>query len=275
MSLTESPDSHYCAAEENTKIHIEAADSENSITKAEARDLVRQVAYVLRSRFRIGSFGVGQDVVLSTSSGNPFIPVLFYSIVAAGGVYSGASTAFTVGELVRQVKDSEARLLLCSAEFEKNTVAAARQCGIPLDRVLVIESKQAHDWRLISVAERINVLGQNGPLLEWERITTQKELEHTTACLLYSSGTTGLPKGVEISHWNLIAACVCWMPLAQSYIDRRRQDRKPFTFSTIAHLPMAHIGGISWSSLIPFYAGGPAYWVEKYEFHSFIEYHRR
>jgi acyl-CoA synthetase (AMP-forming)/AMP-acid ligase II len=184
--------------------------------------------------------------------------------------------------------------LLCSSEFEKVTVQAAKQCGISLSRVLVIDAKQPKDWKLVSVADRSNVLDHNGPMLNWKRITDQKELKETTACLLYSSGTTGLPKGVEISHWNLIAVNVCWMPLAQRFIDKRKSENNPFVFSTIAHLPMAHIGGISWvsmhclnrmfmtfrltqcqSSLIPFYIGGSAYWVEKYEFKSFIEYHRR
>jgi long-subunit acyl-CoA synthetase (AMP-forming) len=229
----------------------------------------------LRDRYGIGARGPGQDVVVSTSSGNPFIPVLFYSIVAAGGVYSGASSALTVDELVRQVKDTDAKVMLCSPEFERHTIEAAKQCGILLDRVLIIDTKQPKDWKLISIADRSNVLSRNGPTLDWKRITNERELQDTTACLLYSSGTTGLPKGVEISHWNLIAVNVCWMPLAQRYIDRMRQEGKLFHFSTIAHLPMAHIGGISWSSLIPFYAGGTAYWVEKYEFGSFIEYHRR
>ena len=268
-------ESTYCAAKEDTKIHLEAANPDNSITKAEARDLVRRVAYVLRERYGIGANGFGQDVIISTSSGNPFIPILFYSIVAAGGVYSGASSAFTVGELVRQVKDADAKVLLCSPGFERHTVEAAKQCNISLDRILVIDSKRPKNWKLISHADRSNILSRNGPTLDWKRITNQRELQDTTACLLYSSGTTGLPKGVDISHWNLIAVNVCWMPLAQSYIDRKREEGNPFYFNTIAHLPMAHIGGISWSSLIPFYAGGTAYWVEKYEFQSFIEYHRR
>jgi 4-coumarate--CoA ligase len=32
--------------------------------------------------------------------------------------------------------------------------------------------------------------------LDWERITDQEQLESTLVCLLYSSGTSGLPKGM-------------------------------------------------------------------------------
>jgi long-subunit acyl-CoA synthetase (AMP-forming) len=38
------------------------------------------------------------------------------------------------------------------------------------------------------------VLPSNGKL-EWERITNKDELENSLICLLYSSGTTGIPKG--------------------------------------------------------------------------------
>ena len=135
-----------CLAEEDTKIHIEAANPSNNITKAEARDLVQHVAYVLRNEYKIGSSGPGKDVVLTISSGNPFIPVFFYSIVAAGGVFSGASTSYRVAELSHQIKDANASLLVCTPEFIDATVAAAKHCGISPDRVLLLDSKTPRNW---------------------------------------------------------------------------------------------------------------------------------
>lgn len=65
------------------------------------------------------------------------------------------------------------------------------------------------------------------------------------------------------------------MEITKKFRAQRASEGQPFHFSTIAHLPMAHIGGISWSSMNPFYLGGTCYWVEKYEFESFIAYHRK
>lgn len=269
-------DSEWCLAAESTRIHVEAANTSNYITKAEARILLKRVAYVLRYLFGIGATGAGKDVVLTVVNGSPFAPVFFYGIVAAGGVYCGASTEAQVGELVRQIQDAQANLLVCSAECQKRVVEAARLCGIPEDRVLILDGKKPHRWRLIAVGDQSDVLELGeGRILEWSRLTNQQSLEDTMICLLYSSGTTGLPKGVRVSHFGLVANNVCTMDVARRYKSQCESEGREFVFNTIAHLPMANIAGISLYSTNPFYMGGTVWWMEKYDFDSFLEYHRR
>lgn len=110
--------------------------------------------------------------MLATSCGNPFIPVVFYGIVAAGGVYSGASTAFRPAELMRQMKDAgdDLRLLMCSAEYEESTVKAAEACGIPRDNILVLDYSVPGQWTLRTSHDQLDAL-RNGGRLDWERTT--------------------------------------------------------------------------------------------------------
>lgn len=256
---------------EDTKIHIDAADPSKYITKADARDLTRRVAYVLRHRYAIGSRGPGKDVVLLLSSGSPFLAILFYAIAAAGGVFSGASTAYRVGEIARQVKDAEARLLICSPEYQALAVQTAEKCGMTARNVLVLDSNTHKRWTLLSNDGNDLIPAESGRMLDWERLTTQKQLEDTMIALLYSSGTTGLPKGVRLSHQAILSSCICSMDPAVRY-----QAKHPdFVFDTIAHLPMANIAGIDMYCTNPFYMGGSVYWMKNYDFETFVEYHRR
>lgn len=166
---------------------------------------------------------------------------------------------------------------MCSSEYVDKSVEAAKQCGIPLDRVLVIDGSIPKQWKLYSALDQSIVYqqGRNQPQIDWPRLTIQHDLEQITICLLYSSGTTGLPKGVLLSHWNLIADNICTMSVANKHRARCKAEGRDFFFSTIAHLPMAHIAGIDMYSTNPFYMGGTTYWMKNFDFDSFIEYHRR
>lgn len=67
---------------------------------------------------------------MTISSGNPFIPNIFYAIIAAGGVFTGAGTGSRVDELVRQLRDSAPKLVICSADCVDLAVEGTRQYGL-------------------------------------------------------------------------------------------------------------------------------------------------
>lgn len=192
------PESSEVSTEEDTILHAEAAVPENAINKAQARAYTKQIAYHLRNKYGVGQNGAGKDVVVCISSGQILLPVVFYAVIAAGGVYSAASSSFTSPELARQVKQGESRLIITSIDCKETAMKAARDCGIPPNRVLVLESDN-HQRILQDVTGKSPNLLQNPAskdgYLDWQRITDPKALEDSIVCLLYSSGTTGAPKG--------------------------------------------------------------------------------
>jgi long-subunit acyl-CoA synthetase (AMP-forming) len=72
-------------------------------------------------------------------------------------------------------------------------VQAATECAVDLSRVLVIRSSPG--WSMRSVAPGGKSVLPSSGKLDWERITDRQTLEDSLICLLYSSGTTGVPKG--------------------------------------------------------------------------------
>ncbi|KAL9115668.1 MAG: hypothetical protein Q9227_000036 [Pyrenula ochraceoflavens] len=265
-------DSNHCVAQEDTPLHADAADPSRVITKSTARRLTKQIAYVLRYRYGIGQHGPNKDVVVVMSSGQPLLPMVFYGVIAAGGVYSAASYASTVADLSHQVTEGSCGLVICSRDCEDVVKASAKNCGLSTDRLLRIES--APDWNLVNLGSGAPC--QLEPELDWRRITDQTVLEESVICLLYSSGTTGPPKGVLISHLNMVAEGTIPLRMILEYEDRARTAGGYIApYRTLAHLPAAHIAGAQGYFVNPFLRGGITYWMPKFEFEKFLEYNKK
>jgi 4-coumarate--CoA ligase len=161
-------------------------------TKAQALILTKRIAFGLRNQFGIGSSGPGKDVVNVIVSGQTLSPILFYGIIAAGGVYSPSNLSSTVADLARQIRQGNSRLIVCSHDTKGIAIEAANCCGVPTSRILMLQSKPVP--RLTTLDNDIDVIVDQE--MDWRRITDQEQLESTLVCLLYSSGTSGLPKGM-------------------------------------------------------------------------------
>ncbi|KAJ7747829.1 hypothetical protein B0H16DRAFT_1675626 [Mycena metata] len=259
-------DSPLTLATETTLLHADAANPSNGITKAQARIWTRRIASTLRTRFGVGRDGRNKDVVLVISSGQMLLPILFYAIIAAGGVVSMASTSFTPEELAKQIQQGSPKLCISCSITQDVLLAAARLCEFPSHHCLILDSAP---WRLrmLTGSSGQNIVGESE--LSWERITAKEELEDSTICLIYSSGTTGAPKGVKLSHTNFVAAAV-----STSLREHWRTHGK-WEYRTLAHLPAAHVAGALGYFILSFYHGGITYWMSKFDFPSFLECNRR
>lgn len=190
---------------EDTILHAEAAQPSNAITKAQARTYTQRVAYGLRQSFGIGADGVaGKDVVVVISSGQVLLAPVFFGVIAAGGVYSAASSSFTTMELARQVRQGDAKVIIASPDCEEVAVKAAQECGLDRSRVLVLDTMGGkRSLKSVDGSGKDFIAGEGKPgeRLEWEVVTDREVLEKRVICLLYSSGTTGVPKGMLVlSH---------------------------------------------------------------------------
>ncbi|KAK4189445.1 putative 4-coumarate--CoA ligase [Podospora australis] len=261
-------DSPLSAGNEDAVLHASAADpSRCSVTKAQLRTLVKRVAHTLRHDYGIGRSGPDKDVVLAISTGHYHLPTLFYSTVAAGGVFSASNPGSTPKELAGQLTQVAVKLLFCNEDTKPTAIAAAKLANLPLSRVLCLSPISSGDFSLTSLATN-SPITLSSSLLDWQRITSPDTLDNSTICILFSSGTTGVPKACRLSHTNMVAeATLILGPNREHYAALN----KPLVYRTVAHLPAAHIAGIQGYLVNPFYLGGTVYWMSRFDFPSFIE----
>ncbi|GAA3389449.1 AMP-binding protein [Cryptosporangium minutisporangium] len=157
-----------------------------------------RVAAALAAR----GFGTG-DVLALYSPNLPEYAVAAYGAMAAGGIVTGANPMLTADELAEQLADAGARVLVTAPPFLDRALAAAEKAG---------------------VAEVV-VFGDAAGATSFDTLIDQSAPPPTVvggelAALPYSSGTTGLPKGVELTH----AGMVTNIRQSQAVLEFREDD---------------------------------------------------
>jgi acyl-CoA synthetase (AMP-forming)/AMP-acid ligase II len=145
---------------------------------------VERVAAGLAAR----GFAAG-DVLALYSPNLPEYALAAYGAMAAGGIVTGANPQLTVEELAGQLADANARLLITVPPLLDRALAAAEKAGVE-EVMLFGEAKGATPFGELIAHHHTSA-----------RVATDSD---ELAALPYSSGTTGLSKGVELTHANLV-----------------------------------------------------------------------
>lgn len=156
-----------------------------SLSAEDLTDRVRRLAGGLTAR----GYGAGATVALMAPN-LPEFAVVFYGVTYAGGTITTINPTYTKHELHHQLADSGARLLIVVPEL----LDCARDAvtGTNVAEIAVIGAVPG----CLSLDDLMGV-----PLAAQHPVDVQSHV----AVLPYSSGTTGLPKGVMLTHRNLVA----------------------------------------------------------------------
>lgn len=170
-------------------------------------------------------------------------------------------------ELVHQIQNTTAKVILAHPKMLKPILEAAKKAGLPRERIFQFSDTEneiklgVKDWRhMIGTTEQ-------GQAWRWPQLSPH-ESANTVASINYSSGTTGLPKGVCVSHYNLIAN-----------VDQTifmRYAHKPYSFEKrpqerwVGFLPLYHAYGQLYTILMAIKLQVPIYIMTEFRYEDFL-----
>ena len=244
-------------------IFIDTENPSTILTVQSYRLFAQRLAAGLRSH----GFQPG-DRLLLFSGNNVFFPVVLIGTIMAGGIFTGANPTYVARELAYQLQNSDARFLLCASSSLEIGLDAASQIGLPKSSVFVFDDNPASNtsqsgcqhWSALLAPE------ESGRGFEWDPCTKPGEWERTIV-LNYSSGTTGVPKGVEITHKNYVSNCMQQRYMFDSKIG---SEEELATERGLCFLPMYHAMAQTYFSVMYPLRGVPTYVMPKFDFEKML-----
>lgn len=161
-------------------------------------------------------------------------PAIHFGTFWAGGIASPANPTYSVPELAFQLKNSGAKALVTQAFCLDKALEAAKIVGIPSSRILLIGNEKHSD-----VIHFIDFLSDARFTKPTDRIINSPR---DTACILYSSGTTGLPKGVLTTHRNTVFNLLAYQEVQGNLSSEVGSDGRGDAIISV--LPFFHAFGL-------------------------------
>lgn len=188
--------------------------SGRSYTFQQLSDAIHALAGGLAAR----GFGRGNTLALMAPN-VPEYAIVFHAVAVVGGTVTTINPTYGAEEVAFQLRDAGATELVTIGMFAEVALAAAAQVGIT--EVITLDGAEG-------TTSILSIFGE--PVAQ-----TPVDVRDDVVVLPYSSGTTGLPKGVMLTHHNLVAN-ICQCDHAIVYT--------PDGEVALAFLPFFHIYGM-------------------------------
>ncbi|KAK5113044.1 hypothetical protein LTR62_003623 [Meristemomyces frigidus] len=216
----------FWAAKDNLGSYINAA-TEERLDFAQVKEKATHISTAL---IREHGLEAG-DTVSLFSTNTIWYPVVTWATVRAGGKVNGASPAYSADEMAYALRTAATKILFTLPASLDVALAAAEAAGLARTRIFLLEGQREG---FQNISDLIEAGSQYEPFQSWS-IPSGESNKNICGYLNFSSGTTGLPKAVMLSHHNLIAQC---HQLKQLQVVSPGQR-----YRILAVMPLFHITG--------------------------------
>lgn len=165
--------------------HVAMVLGDREVTYDELWGRARRYAAALRDRGARAGDKIG--LLLPNT---PHFAMAYFGVLALGAVVVPIHGLLKSDEIEHILRDSGSKLLLCGAPFFEEGVKAAKAAGVDVVTVMVNDD---------SSASRIDVLAERATPLDRHVLREPSDV----AVILYTSGTTGRPKGAMLTHFSV------------------------------------------------------------------------
>ncbi|PTB45151.1 uncharacterized protein TrAFT101_000610 [Trichoderma asperellum] len=184
-----------------------------------------------------------------------------HAIHRLSGIVTPASAAYSAQELEHQLRTSGAKAVFTCTPLLDNALKAADAVGIPRDRIFIVPvSGFDNPAPYVTIDDLVAEGSKLPPLKPLHWIKGQGARQ--TAYLCYSSGTSGMPKAVMISHANVIANVL----QVFHFESIPRKQISVETQNYLGVLPFSHIYALVLVCTLGQFRGDQAIVLPKYNF---------
>jgi len=177
------------------------------------------------------------DVVAIMLPNMPQFIFSFYAILKAGGIITACSVLHTEHELAYQLNDAGAEIIIAwDNQLEKimNIKERTRLRHIVITNVFdYAPMAPRNPPEIAGTLQFLNLIEKIKPNLPKFETNAKEDI----AILQYTGGTTGLPKGAMLTHYNLVANCMQMYEWTKSVVQRGKM-------TALTTLPLFHIYGM-------------------------------
>ncbi|CAL4099748.1 unnamed protein product [Meganyctiphanes norvegica] len=197
-------------------------------------DVQKQVLQVSEGMKKLG-FGIGDRVaILSETQADWYIGAL--GSLRQGIVIVTVYTTLSDSGLIHAIKDSDIKTVFTSHDIFPRLIKVIPECS-DIERIIVMEDQLEGIGEKTGLPNSVQVMSMNELKKMGEGVKAEPSVPKPDdlAIIMYTSGSTGNPKGVEITHKNIMCAVTGYLIRADFGEDARY----------LSFLPLAHVMELS------------------------------